>query len=130
MSVRIPQKVRDEAIAAVDKGAAALDRRRPRWFTKINCKTLNLANSCDCVLGQIYGEYSDVTIARAIGRRLTAAFREQSNAERHGFVSTPAMDKWIWQSEYPMARSRACYHLLDRLWIAKIKERVAAADAA
>lgn len=130
--MRMPQKMVDEAQAAVDKGAAVLDRRRPAWFTRINCKTLDLSSGCDCILGQLYGEYGATALQRALGRAFSSLFNTPfiRSAERHAFCSTQAMDRWM--EEGPEAtydlRHDACYHLLDRMWLKKIEERLAPAD--
>jgi hypothetical protein len=38
----------------VERGALFLDEVRPGWATRIDPDTLDLASSCDCVLGQLY----------------------------------------------------------------------------
>jgi hypothetical protein len=43
--------------ARVAKGAAFLDAWRPGWFQKINVTTLDLSNTCLCVLGQLEGGF-------------------------------------------------------------------------
>jgi len=128
--VKLPAHVVNEAQAAVDKGAALLDRRRPNWFTQINCKTLDLSCGCDCVVGQLYGSYNDTFLGRLAGTIFPRwGVRATKFAERHAFVTTPAMDEWVGEAGYwatVSARSKATWHLLDRLWIEKIKERLAA----
>ena len=41
------------------RGAEFLDERRPGWAKEIDQKLLNMWSPCDCILGQLYGCYSD-----------------------------------------------------------------------
>lgn len=41
----------------VQKGARLLDRTRPGWERLINLNDLRLESTCNCVLGQLYGDY-------------------------------------------------------------------------
>lgn len=48
----------------VARGAALLDAQEPDWWNgkdkpTIDLKTLNLGSTYYCVLGQVYGDYSD-----------------------------------------------------------------------
>jgi hypothetical protein len=43
-----------ERVAA---GAAWLDEHRPGWVDRINLDTLDLSDTCKCVLGQEYGRF-------------------------------------------------------------------------
>jgi hypothetical protein len=43
-----------ERVAA---GAAWLDEHRPGWVERVNLDTLDLGDSCECVLGQEYGDF-------------------------------------------------------------------------
>ena len=43
----------------VQKGARLLDERMPGWEGKINLLTLNIKDCHQCILGQLYGEYSE-----------------------------------------------------------------------
>jgi hypothetical protein len=43
----------------IEKGAKLLAARVPGWEKKINPETLDLSDSCKCVLGQVYGNYED-----------------------------------------------------------------------
>lgn len=43
----------------VNRGASLLDRRRPGWRAKINVARLSLGDPWECVLGQLYGFYTD-----------------------------------------------------------------------
>lgn len=37
----------------VDRGARLLDQEMPRWYESINVDTLQMQNSCLCILGQL-----------------------------------------------------------------------------
>lgn len=43
--------------ARAREGAEYLDEHRPGWFNSVHEETLELASQCDCVLGQLYGNY-------------------------------------------------------------------------
>ncbi len=44
-------------LKAVELGADFLDERLPGWRNEIDPETLALESSCDCVLGQLFGDY-------------------------------------------------------------------------
>jgi hypothetical protein len=41
----------------VANGAAWLDEHAPGWEAKFDLDTLEIAEGCNCVLGQVYGHY-------------------------------------------------------------------------
>lgn len=43
----------------VEAGAAWLDEHKPGWWHTINLDTLDIGSSCNCVLGQTYGDYTE-----------------------------------------------------------------------
>ncbi len=43
----------------VARGAAILDENKTGWFNRIDFKRFDIAASLDCVLGQVFGNYSD-----------------------------------------------------------------------
>lgn len=43
---------------AVERGARLLDFKCPGWFQKINRVTLDMADNKKCILGQVYGDYT------------------------------------------------------------------------
>lgn len=72
----------------VRAGAALLDARKPGWDSKIKADRLALEDGSACVLGQVYGDYSD-------GYRELFALEENSynpeiekTSEALGFVLT------------------------------------------
>lgn len=42
----------------VAAGVDLLDTYDPKWFEKINTETLDMSNEDDCILGQLFGDYS------------------------------------------------------------------------
>jgi cytochrome P450 len=46
----------------VARGVAWLDENRPAWDREIDLGRLVLSSPCRCVLGQLYGDYSDAPI--------------------------------------------------------------------
>lgn len=41
----------------VKLGAALLDEKYPNWYKHISVSRLNMSSMCNCVLGQLYGDY-------------------------------------------------------------------------
>lgn len=79
------------AHAAVERGAAWLDKHCPTWFREINLDRLNLGNPTFCVLGQtakcLLGEKND-------GRAMRGGFYEIDSAAR--FVTTSPLYEQGW----------------------------------
>jgi hypothetical protein len=48
------------AVRRVKRGARWLDEHWPDWWREVDLSTLNLASSCDCVLGQLGRDYTAV----------------------------------------------------------------------
>lgn len=123
--MRIPERIRKEAEEAVARGARLLDERRPRWFRQIEPATLNLSQSCNCVLGQIYGDYS---AGLSKFERWVGIY--WNRAGRYGFTmsNSTAFGPWVWgvNGESAEAKRTAYWRLLDRLWKAEVKKRLAA----
>jgi hypothetical protein len=68
----------------VRRGARLLDREAPGWERKIDLDTLDLEHTCNCVVGQVYGDY-DEGIEQLDGDA-------ESHPERYGFDIDPAAD--------------------------------------
>ena len=64
----------------VSNGIALLDRKKPNWRDSVDLATLDMANSCDCVLGQVYGHYQ-------IGQNALG-----NTPERYGFFT---LSSWL-----------------------------------
>jgi hypothetical protein len=43
----------------VERGAKFLDEQMPEWIDEIDLNTLALRSPCRCVLGQLFGDYSE-----------------------------------------------------------------------
>lgn len=43
----------------VERGAVLLDIRNPGWFNRIDCANLDIGSGRRCIIGQLYGSYSD-----------------------------------------------------------------------
>jgi hypothetical protein len=65
-----------EARERVARGAALLDGVKPGWYRQIDTETLRLSSCFRCVLGQLFGHYSDAIQLPAI---------HVVNREQHGF---------------------------------------------
>ncbi len=48
----------NSVLSPVQQGARLLDRENPGWYRHIDNGALNLANTRNCVLGQLYGRYT------------------------------------------------------------------------
>lgn len=94
----------DECVAL---GMLFLDDAVPGWDDRITPKTLNMASSNDCVLGQLYGSYW-------VGmRQLRVGYHA---AERFGF----AYDIKHCNS---MLNGATEYRVLTQAWVAKLAQR-------
>jgi hypothetical protein len=80
----------------VDRGAEFLDQHYPGWFDLIDTDTLQIDDSCQCVLGQIYlREHPRI---RAESSRIDAFYRK---ARELGFSE----DSHHLRIDWPLARS-------------------------
>jgi hypothetical protein len=43
----------------VAEGVRLLDAKEPHWYTRINLGTLDMAECDRCILGQVYGNYTE-----------------------------------------------------------------------
>jgi hypothetical protein len=55
------------AAERVAAGAMLLDERKPGWYKTIDNALLNIASCRKCVLGQVYGDFSDGVRELALG---------------------------------------------------------------
>ncbi len=53
---------KDEAERRVTRGAAHLDRLWSGWADHVDVLTLNMANPCSCVIGQLNGDYNETVV--------------------------------------------------------------------
>jgi hypothetical protein len=68
---RIPENVK--------RGVALLDERLPTWRQRVNPDTLDLANGCRCIVGQVLGDYDEGVALLGLSQR---------DAERYGFFTS------------------------------------------
>lgn len=62
--------------ANVKRGVELLDARLPGWRERVNPDTLDLANGCRCIVGQVLGDYDEGVALLGLS---------QPAAERYGF---------------------------------------------
>lgn len=60
----------------VANGCAWLDEHKPGWRGLINADRLNIDDPCNCILGQLYGDFYKAVKEQGIG---------YSNVDRLGF---------------------------------------------
>lgn len=96
----------DENARAVARGAALLDEKFPDWYKRIDLDALAMDNCCRCVLGQLFGLYSEG--AERIGLWYNGGFPGATERVNHGFVR--------WTQEETVR--------LNPYWIAAIQERL------
>lgn len=100
--------------ARVKRGAVFLDDLRPGWERVINLDHLELADSCRCVLGQLFGHYL-TGLAVVVKTGISIGLAEMHSYEL-GF-NVPA-------SEMHDRRAPTPYRELDELWISEIEARL------
>ena len=44
---------------SVQRGIVLLDRKQPDWFTRIDTQRLDINECYDCILGQLFGSYTE-----------------------------------------------------------------------
>jgi hypothetical protein len=92
----------------VARGAALLDEKRPEWAAKVVPGRLRMGSFCDCVLGQVYGDYVD-----GIRQIMNDEFSSDESRERrisHGFTLRSADRTRSWNE-------------LRAAWLAEIESR-------
>lgn len=123
----------------VHRGAALLDAKFPGWVNDVNLTTLNLATTCDCILGQKFGDFS-------AGSRITGLAIETSSVplsdgtktklEEHGFLVNVRGSECEMFLDVPVASHRENaridreYVALTQAWTELITDRRLAAHAA
>ena len=64
------------------RGERLLDRVQPDWRDKVDRERLCMSDGCDCILGQVYGDYNDGLIALDEEMRLG---EQPVHASQYGF---------------------------------------------
>lgn len=125
---------------AVLKGCALLDRRNPRWFTKIDLDRFDLASGTFCICGQLDvlrhglkldeanlgdGSWHD-GLQRLMGKR--PGFH---SGENYGFVAFGEKGaRWGGLHSMLPQKRTAAWRFMEGIWKAEIRKRVRAAKAA
>ena len=96
------------------KGAKLLDKVAPGWEKKIKPGVLDLANGCNCILGQVYGDYSTGLTVSSI-REIEEDCLAPSARFSYGF-----------SAEGDGGTMRKRFALLTKAWLLLLAERAAA----
>lgn len=100
----------------VDRGAAWLDLVYPEWWTHVDLGRLQLADSCRCVLGQVF-------------RATNAHWSDDSGFERivslleHAGMYEQGDGFWTSDHGFSLNETAGSWADLDEAWIATIKAR-------
>ena len=94
---RLRERLKSKAVARAQKGAAFLDRVLPDWASRVNPAAIRIESTTECVLGQIYGRFSEGVNALGISFGQSA---------RYGFN-----------------RPRFLFQRLNRAWAAEVRRR-------
>jgi len=89
---------------AAQRGAIYLDRIMPDWYTRVTLTTLNLSNTCRCVLGQIF----DTEAANLLGEYQTAR-------SDNSFLSLNVVNVMAGDQQIPSNSFDTGFHLGNRL---------------
>lgn len=90
-----------------ERGADLLDQRVPRWAEQIDIESLNLDSWVNCVLAQIFGDYSPALEALELNGK--------TGADEHGFYIDSSAPE---------------YGILTNIWRRLIAERLTSYDNA
>lgn len=101
----------------VARGTAWLDENRPGWIDEIDLDRLLMSSPCNCVLGQLYGNYFEVIWGDPVAPR-------PPDGRSHGFNAYDAYDLGGTASQL------AEYDDLHAEWVRVITERREAATNA
>lgn len=132
MSLQLPYPKATDAKQAVANGIAWLDEYVPAWWDEIDVMTLDLSDTCHCVLGQLGGgkffdraddEWGKVQISPFD----IIATEEDEDRELRKFLKKTPLTKAplvrepsLYGFDYLLAED---YEQLDRLWVQAIKAR-------
>jgi hypothetical protein len=100
----------------VKRGAVLLDQERPGWRDEIDLATLDLSDGCSCILGQVFGYYSDgvwalFEVDLSDDDCFAEAFEETEDLRivvSHGFTIDRPLRSYKW-------------HLLQEAWRAELE---------
>ena len=71
------------------RGSSLLDQLEPGWASKVDLARLDLSSECDCVIGQLHGDYNlGLIMMNAITAKLFVYDESEGRFSRHfGFFS-------------------------------------------
>ena len=86
----------------VIKGAKFLDTKMPGWYNKIDISRLNINNSCNCIIGQLYGNFweeLDIVFKQFKHTTLAAELRGfipyEIKINQHTTINYGTVEKWL-----------------------------------
>lgn len=75
----------------IKKGMALLDKKKPGWEQHINLLHLNIGDSYECVLGQLYGSFQDGIYVIFEPLTIAEYWETADKAIEHGFLVVCSM---------------------------------------
>lgn len=121
------RRVKREIRSRVERGAALLDRRQPRWFEKIDLAAFELSSGAYCICGQLdavklgrepsQGGDWESALYRLFGRRIDR-FKNQSRDETHGFSVPYQLDSALYKKAGVTG-----WEYAEGIWKTEIKRR-------
>lgn len=100
--------------ARVAKGAEFLDRQRPGWASRVATDRLVMSSCRECILGQLYGEYT----------KGLAKFFDDPSLDS-GAPLPDRVNKWAGRHGFTFYGGWADFAPLADLWRAEIQARLA-----
>lgn len=105
--------INPEAMQRAERGAELLDRVSPGWHEKIDPDILYMMCTKYCVLGQLYGDFSDGLVALGI-----------LDEHEHASVSHPKIaDVYAHGWDVELSLPESLYDDLDAAWTDQINKR-------
>ena len=94
---------KEDIVEFVEKGVELLDKARPDWYKEIDMEAFYISSCQQCILGQLFGNYTDGTIVLDVS----------DHAYEHGFdiPSTLSTDDGVY------------FEYLQREWEGQIEQR-------
>lgn len=102
-------------VERVQAGAEWLDEHAPGWAQRIDLFLLSLTNTCDCILGQVFGDYHKV-VSPGVGSPDVPLIASGREAARLGMF----VDGWILKGSDVGYRE---YYALEAEWRRLIESR-------
>lgn len=124
-----PRRKKRTIKSRVAAGALLLDERNPGWHWDVNLDLLDLGDGHQCVLGQLYGFYTDGRNALYgnPNEPVTGPFRPANHdAARHGFFSFKGFSSKRYSSAWLdgyNGENGGSYGYMTTLWSQEITRR-------